>query len=327
VAFLSRAEGAALAERVVGEGMQFVPLEASNPDPRDLGFTLHWLEGLVSAGEDREAIWVVCDGYDFNPSYHQALRSDGWRVLVIDDMAHLARYHATVVLNQNVGAEELRYAGDPDTTWLLGPRYTQLRAEFLRWRGWSRDTRANARRVLVTMGGGDPDNATLTVLKGLAASGGQDWEVAVVVGPTSRHRSELERVASGFPGWRVLVAVTDMADLMAWADMAVSAGGSTCWEMAFMGLPTVTVVLAPNQQRIAEGLAAAGASINLGVPAQVSPSHLADAVRHLGSDAPRRQAMSSAGRSLIDGDGAARVVSTLASAPTIPPTHAHSLSR
>ncbi|MFM6455177.1 MAG: glycosyltransferase, partial [Planktothrix sp.] len=58
--------------------------------------------------------------------------------------------------------------------------------------------------------------------------------------------------------------VTNMPGLIAWADVAISAGGSTCWELAFMGLPSILLVLAENQRAVVEGLEKCGCCINLG---------------------------------------------------------------
>ena len=103
----------------------------------------------------------------------------------------------------------------------------------------------------------------------------------------------------------------DMPDLMARADLAVSAGGSTCWEMAYMGLPNLVLVLADNQRPIAERLAAAGVSLNLGDARRLDPADLAAALDDLVRDRARRRAMAAAGRTLIDGRGAERVLDSL----------------
>jgi RimJ/RimL family protein N-acetyltransferase len=55
-----------------------------------------------------------------------------------------------------------------------------------------------------------------------------------------------------------------MAELMAWADMAISAAGSTCWELAFMGVPIMALILADNQKAVAEGISKEGFAVNLG---------------------------------------------------------------
>jgi spore coat polysaccharide biosynthesis predicted glycosyltransferase SpsG len=100
----------------------------------------------------------------------------------------------------------------------------------------------------------------------------------------------------------------DVAALMASADLAVVAAGSTCWELAFMGVPAVVMIVAGNQQGIARGLHERGIVRSLGWHTEVDDDRLLAAVDALCADAEARRLMSERGRQLVDGLGAARVV-------------------
>src|ERR1700719_625946 len=67
------------------------------------GFDLRGPEALGHAPH-RDA-WLVLDGYHFEGQCQRRSRQKGWRILTIDDMAHLPHYYADALLNQNVGAE------------------------------------------------------------------------------------------------------------------------------------------------------------------------------------------------------------------------------
>ena len=98
---------------------------------------------------------------------------------------------------------------------------------------------------------------------------------------------------------------------MAWADLAVTAAGSTSWELARVGTPQVAIVLADNQRPVAQGLAAEGLAVSLGWHADLTPESIAGAVGALAGDAGRRGEMSRRGRELIDGRGACRVLAEM----------------
>jgi UDP-2,4-diacetamido-2,4,6-trideoxy-beta-L-altropyranose hydrolase len=102
-----------------------------------------------------------------------------------------------------------------------------------------------------------------------------------------------------------------MAALLASADLAVCAGGSTCWELGHLGVPALTLVVADNQQRVAAALHDAGVVRNLGWFDRVSDESLASAIDDLRRDRGARQEMSRRGRTLVDGRGAGRVVETM----------------
>ena len=179
-------------------------------------------------------------------------------------MAHLNHYYADIVLNQNLHAEQMHYPCEPYTYLLLGTQYVLLRREFLAWKDWKRDIPEVARRVLVTMGGGDPKNHTLKVIQALQKVGLAGLEATVVVGAGNPHIEALERTVnqSSFP-IHIVHDANNMPELMAWADVAVSAAGSTVWELMFMGVPVFLTTLSRNQEAIARALLEEGAAVNL----------------------------------------------------------------
>ena len=305
VAFITACESAGLLQRLSDEGFEAIQLDSPYPDPADWGATSQVLAAHPNA-------WVVLDGYHFDETYQKQVKGAGHRLLVIDDMAHLEHYHADIVLNQNLHAEQLNYSCESYTQLLLGTQYVLLRREFLQWQGWKREIPEVARKVLVTLGGGDPDNVTLKVIKAMNKVELEDLEVKVVVGPSNPHMASLEEAVHHSPFTiQLLPAVRNMPELMAWADVAISAGGSTCWEVAFMGLPTVLLVLANNQRDIGEGLSEASVVHNLGWFEEMTDAKIADALSELLTNPDRRSMMSDSGQTLVDGVGRERVIDIL----------------
>lgn len=260
------------------------------------------------------AACVVLDGYHFDTGYRRALGRTGARLLLVVDGVPPDTAGADFVLDQNLGASRPEgVREDSGTRFLLGPRYALLRREFWGWRGRKHSIAPTARRLLVTLGGSDPENMTLRILRALRTlpeSG--ELEARIVVGPANRHRASLEKELIGAPEtWQLLAAPDDMPELVAWADLGISAAGSTCWELAFMGLPFVTVVLAENQRSIAANLTRAGISRDLGWHADVSAERLTTSFHELSDQAALRMEMGRLGQETVDGFGAERVASLL----------------
>jgi UDP-2,4-diacetamido-2,4,6-trideoxy-beta-L-altropyranose hydrolase len=301
--FLSAA-GETLLTRLSEEGFEVRRWDRPFPDPADL-------DRIREALAKEPGTWLVLDGYHFDQAYQQALRDAGTRLLVVDDEGLLPLYHADVILNQNLHADAVPYKA-PGAVRLLGTRFALLRREFGRWQDWQHAIPAKARKVLVTMGGADADNVTLKVIQALGQLAGNDWEAVVVVGLANSHAASLRKAIREIPfPVRLEEASPDVAPLMAWADIAVAAAGSTSWELCFMTLPSVLVELAANQTGLARALHDRGVAMNAGWYAQVQPAALAETVAALAEDAPRRAAFARAGRDLVDGRGAHRVVETL----------------
>ena len=188
-----------------------------------------------------QATWVALDGYQFSPNYQRALKDTTGHLLLFDDLGHADRYYADLLLNQNAYATPEMYdnrAGD--STLLLGADYLLLRHEFREWTRRDRQIASCARNLLITFGGSDAENATGGVLQALAMLRASPMNVRVLVGASNPHRDGLERLAAKLPHSVEFETDTQrIAHEMAWADLAISAAGSTSWELAFMGLPSL----------------------------------------------------------------------------------------
>ena len=158
------------------------------------------------------------------------------------------------------------------------------------------------------------ENITAVSLRTFALLQAPKLEVRVLLGPHNTHRAQLETMAAGLRhSVEFHTDNREIADEMAWADLAISAAGSTSWELAFMGLPSLLITLSENQHGCAEYLHRQGIAISLGWHHQVKPVETAAALSALAADPRRRAEMSSRGRDLIDGRGGERVVQAMAS--------------
>ena len=251
------------------------------------------------------------DGYQFNGAYQQSLQHAGLKILYVDDNAHLEHYSADLVLNQNAHAAEDLYQNRERTTrLLLGPRYALLRREFNRWTGWKRDIPQIARKVLLTMGGSDPENVTKWILQLLREIGIEGLEITVVVGGSNQHRVSVDDVAA--PAGTILKTnISNMSELMASADVAIAGAGTTTWELCFMGVPTLLIELADNQARVASQMQTLGVAKSLGKASDRSKDTFRSLFKELIESREMRSRMSERGRALVDGYGASRVCSFL----------------
>jgi UDP-2,4-diacetamido-2,4,6-trideoxy-beta-L-altropyranose hydrolase len=262
--------------------------------------------------EQLQVQWIVVDGYHFGADYQHYLKTAGFCLLFIDDYAHASNYYADIVLNQNIYAQvEMYTQRETYTRLLLGTEYVLLRREFWKWRDRVRPVPAKARKILVTLGGSDPDNVTLTVIQALQLLPDDDWEAIVLAGGQNPNYQTLAAAVAAEPRIQLRQNVTNMPELMAWADIAVSASGSSVWEFGLLGVPTLITELAENQRLVAAGLANTSTMINLGWYSDLRTADVAQSLQSLLSDAAKRQQLSQLGRQLVNGNGAKAVVTHL----------------
>lgn len=314
VTFISHCESVALRQRIIEEGFDFANIKNPHPDPSDLQETISLVStrlNLAHGGNSCARTWLVIDGYHFSSDYQEGIRDAGIRLLVIDDMNHLPSYHADVLVNQNLHAQDLDYKCDEDTVLLLGNHYVLLRKEFLKHKNRTlrRSISGYAKNIMVTFGGGDSNNLTLKTIQAVKLIGDCDIKVKVIVGPANQNIWDIKKQPVALPPTcDMLFDVDNMPELMTWADMAISGGGSTCWELAYMGVPNIVIVLAENQRRISEALHDAGISINLGWHSDVTNTDIMQSACKMIQNPNLRKEMSGTGEITVDGEGSRRVV-------------------
>ncbi len=150
--------------------------------------------------------------------------------------------------------------------------------------------------MLITLGGSDAENVTGKVVEALKLL--PDINALIVVGGSNPHLVSLQTTIPGpSSSFRLVVDAKNMPYLMAWANVAVAAGGSTVWELAFMGLPTLVLLLADNQRGVV-------ASMDAGqVARRTEPGRIHNDLIHFIANPELRRQMSARGRELVDGQG------------------------
>lgn len=251
IQFVGRTHVPWVQERLRAE--HFSRLELPDAVPHEEN-PVNLLHQLAQSGTAPSDTWVVLDGYHFTFACQQAVRDAGYRLLVIDDYAHLSEYSCDILLNQNLGAETLPYAGDIGQK-LLGPRYVLLRREFQEAKKRLPRTERHAppQNILVTLGGGDFIEYLEDIAQHMNAPAMKGRTVRVIQG--AMRADKVKQAFVDCPAQlEVLPRVADMPALLLSTDLCITAGGSTCWELCCLGVPFLATKVANNQEYIIDQL-------------------------------------------------------------------------
>lgn len=273
------------------------------PPQQDADETISALAGAI-------VDWVVVDHYGLDALWERAVEPHAANILAIDDLAN--RAHACdVLLDQNHGTDaDDRYKGllPSACRQLLGPGYALLNSAYQRHEP---RVRRKVERILVYFGGVDSDNATGLALEALSTPALSKIAADVVIGTRNPHREAIQAIAARRGNTVVHGSLPHLADLMAQADLAIGAAGTTIWERLRCGLPSVVVGVAANQYSGAEALAAAGIIDYVGPLGGVTADMLRTGVFRLADDPSRLERQSRAGPLMVDGLGAARLAEVI----------------
>ncbi|EEA93369.1 UDP-2,4-diacetamido-2,4,6-trideoxy-beta-L-altropyranose hydrolase [Pseudovibrio sp. JE062] len=246
--------------------------------------------------------WIVLDHYALDARWEQQVLPEACKLLVIDDLFDRAHV-ADVLLDQNVGREQETYKQlVPETCRILtGPRFALLRPEFATARPASLARRKNPelKNILITMGGADKDNVSGWLLDCLyALPEFSKLNVTVVLGASAVHADAVKKQAITLDV-TVLQNVENMAELMSAADLCIGAAGSTSWERACLGVPSIIFSLADNQETLSRIID------EMGVAKLVSKLDVSEftAAFHYLSRTENLQKSSDVAANLVDGYG------------------------
>ena len=227
-------------------------------------------------------------------------------VAYMDDLNEFI-YPCSTLVNYSIYAAQQDYSSRyPNTECLLGPQYVPLRSEF---QGLPRRRlRREVRDVLVTTGGSDPLNIAVRFAES-AVQMFPNVKFHIVAGRFNQYRTQLEELAQKHPDIQIYYNVERMSELMLSCDAAISAGGSTLYELCACGVPTVMYALADNQLPGTEAFKRSGIMLYAGDVRKNKffAAALCDKLAVLSKDYPLREIMLERMRQTVDGNGARRL--------------------
>ena len=233
-------------------------------------------------------------------------------VCCMDDMG-ISGLPVDLLINYNIFATSSLYTmGDGKTNYLLGTKYAPLRREF---QNAYQPVREKAERVLITTGGSDRYDLTGQILRNaLQKPETKDLEYCVVSGPYNEHLPQLLEMERKHGNIHIYSNVTRMSELMQSCDIAVTAGGSTMYELCAVGVPILCFSFVDNQEKIVEEFRERRivrfAGNYLTQKEQMIPL-LTEQIAALYDSVELRRSCSEKERELVDGQGAWRIAERL----------------
>lgn len=256
---------------------------------------------------------LIVDTYYVTLHYLKALEVHT-AVIYIDDM-NFFRYPVSMVINYNIYHELFSYEEiyqDRDTQLLLGCDFAPLRDEFI---GLALSFRDEVKKVLITTGGTDQYNVAGKLIKRIIKDDlFKGIEFHVVVGSLNRNGEYLKEQADGHPSIVLHKGVRDMAKLMMSCDIAITAGGSTMYELCACGIPSISFSFADNQLYGVEGFQKEGIMAYAGDMRDDEEKCITSLIGYLKeyvNNADERKEKSFKMRGKVDGKGVERIIDTI----------------
>lgn len=250
--------------------------------------------------------WVVTDSYELPASEISAITNDVATLAIIDgdDRGIIA----TAYLDHNLGAENSEWPEHVRERLLAGSNFVLIRDAILEQLTFHEKNVTSQPHIVAVMGGSDPTGAIVEITKAIALL---SKELTATVIVSDAWLGTVSAFCSNRPNVEIISPTTDLPAYLGAADIAISASGTSAWELCTLAKPSILIAVVDNQVASLQELVAGG--LVLGIDA--TKPHGKNLTERVGQELTAllhsetlREDLSSRCHEVFDGKGKYRVV-------------------
>ena len=299
-------------KKMIEEGFEVIVLDRGEDKKIDVNLEpgpnlLKEAYEMIPMIDQKKIEVLIIDTYDVSIEYFSALKTRVKKLVYIDDLKK-AVHPVDMVINGNLTSEYMDYQkNSADQLLLLGPAYNIIREEFRDLK--HRKIHKQVRHIMITTGGTDTHHMTSRLLD-MILSDREDLNLTIhlIIGSLFRDIADLKKIEE--QDHRVILHENTayISEIMQLADIGISAGGTTLYELAACGTPTLAFILADNQEVLVEKMDEKGYVISLGWFHEIEASRFSKQLKALINNHTQRIKMGRRAQQLVDGRGIERIV-------------------
>lgn len=282
-------------QKIIEENFQVIKISENN-----------FITEIINIQKDYNADLIITDSYDVNEEYFDILRPYFKLTGYIDDV-NKCRMNVDFILNQNINANDLDYSRNvkSKTKLFLGTKYCLIRDEF-RKAYKKKIINLEADKILLTLGGMDNNHNTIKILNLMKEI---NKKIYVVIG-TAFSRELIEKInyLSKENNNIIPCENANMSQLMLECDAAVSACGSTLYELAAMKVPGIGLIVADNQKEVAEKMIENSLLVDIFDINKFNQKEFLDSVQKCIGDKNLRRSIINKMKNIVDINGAENIL-------------------
>ena len=270
------------------------------------------LETLVRFLQENPANYMIVDKYEVTEAYLKKVK-EVVRVVYIDDLNQFIYPCDCLICYANY-SEKFEYPKRyKNTKLLLGTSYAPLRKEYSNQK--EKIINSYGKRIVFLSGGADNYGVTMAFLQELLRQDVlQNYEIKIICGAFHKDILQLQELEQEYENIEILIQINDMWNYMQWADIAVSAGGTTLYELSACGTPFITYAIAENQFDNVKWFEKENQTFYAGdmrTEIEEKMRKLVCELNRLRDDKKRREEISKSLQRKVDGKGSLRIAKAL----------------
>lgn len=255
---------------------------------------------------------LIIDHYQLDISFELKFKNIAKNILVIDDLAN-RKHFCNYLIDQTIGRNftDYNHLVPVNCKLLLGSSFCLLRKQF-KYERKMVDFKQRCKKlknVLISFGASDPHFLTEKILDHILHLN-LGLKLQVITG-NYINSNNIFKLETKYQNIQILKNVSNMAKIMAKSDLSIGAAGVSSWERCAVGLPSLVIVTADNQDLIAQNLHNKGAIKSFGSYKKLSLKDLGNELIYLKKNPKKLNVMSQYAYKLCDGDGVNRTLKEL----------------
>jgi len=250
---------------------------------------------------------LLLDMREYGESLSKSLSKYNFKMILIDD-AWCKNVYVDALVNVTPIQQYHKYKKiNKKSRIYVGSKYFIADEKFLRHKKFF--SQHKMMKIIISMGGSDPDDLTSFVTKSLLAL--SEIKIKVVLGPLYSHHNKLKNIIKNNRNFTIVDKPKNIWKEFSRSDLAISNAGNTLFELAIMGIPTICMAAVKHQIPYAEIFAKKCFAKNVGYGKKITQKVILNATLSILSDSRLRKKMSKAGPMIVDGKGLSRVIDVI----------------
>lgn len=254
-----------------------------------------------------EADCILTDSYDVDEEYFDIIKA---KFLVSGciydrDCKNISKFNVDFFVNPDLYATKEDYITNDNTKKLIGSKYIILRKEFLEFGNNQFKVAPIVKNIMVTLGGSNSYSYINKILENIINLEQYNFFIILGIGISNYHKESLIKVYGKYKNINIFYNVNDIWNIMLKCDLAISACGTTLYELMYLGIPTIGIVTAENQIVMGEYLT------NNNIISVCKVNCIEESILELNFS--KRREMNNIYKKIVDGKGIDRITQTIES--------------
>lgn len=226
--------------------------------------------------------------------------------ICIDDQ-EFRDLHCNILVNGNYFARKDKYTNLSGRLVLAGIAYNFVDERLFITKSAEKETQ-KFRNILISTGGEDPNHFTVDALRLVSRVSDRNIKVNVVIGPSHPSPNEVVNAAQSMRNVNLYNAPNGIGFLIEAADLALTACGTTCYELMAARVPILGIIAESHQRALAESLAHQQALVILGGPNRLVETYAEGVLIDYLFNADKRKAMKISQAGILPEPGLSKIV-------------------